>query len=724
MKTDEMNFLLFFLFLFVCLINATSPSAKVRQSKPDAAQLGAKPHKAKPKDNKPNASADKHQRINLNHLFKVKDFMSYESNGNLLPRVVMLPISESFYQTAIRYCQEKKNIASLPSVTTASVGVPSSSFSSRFPYIHEHSHDILFYHWLMNYYEKTIIVKQIGKENNSIALVPLSPSYYLPSTSAIPSTSTSPLFTQVPDFSDPQQETDLFFVPTAVKDYREQTFSYWKSLDAEIERLSLFDYSSHLFDVRRKKEKKLKPNKQKKPGSGAAPKKPSAVKNIKNGATTTTTEQQLQMEGTELELEEEDQAEEEQDEIKDSLFYSIFANGKNANDTDNVEYESEMDKMKVNSPDKSYSRRRLREKGKQVALDIPETNKINGNDKELSSTALHSFLTSFVSTATPFTTGSSVSSSLSSTSVASVAASPYLRSIDHLNTSELLSRSIGSSLNVNLEKIFLAASYLDQTKHLQYLYHFLRNVRDIHYLRVDNELTPNGRDLYIPYHISRMRYQILTNINASLSLYTKMQKKVFSNSLHHTINHYELYKKRKYFFMVACREPPGNGEGTRRYRSKVYESLKGVYPNTLVAKSMTNYQFDYAMFNSDFCFILPGDTSSTSKLYKAIYANCIPVIFVAFSSQLPFSHFIEWKKFAILINKDIIKNSKKFLEFIDWLETLRNNHIEKLYSLKKNVFLISEFFDYEKYDYPSVYHLTLMELQLAVNKDVSLLSYV
>jgi hypothetical protein len=734
-------FFLVFALVIAHLISAAPPPAKPRQPKLDSVQSNVKPHKGKAGSNsggninKTNVILDKYQRINMNHLFKVKDFMSYDMNQNLLPRVVMLPISESFYETAITYCQEKKNLASSLSSAPGPAGATSSSFSSHFPYIHEHSHDILFYHWLMNHYEKTIVVKQIGKDNNSIALIPLSSSYRLPSSSSSSTVSSSAPSSsvQVPGFSDPQQESDLFFVPTAVKDYREQTISYWKSLDAEIERLSLFDYNSHLFDARKKKaSNKQKTNKPKKP----AVKKPTGVSDkpdsLSNGKNVediiplpaSTMEQQLEKEGTELEPEEEEETEEEAN--KDSLFHSLLSNGKNDNDTDNVEYESEMDKMKMKSQDKRQERRNLREtkglKGKVIPLNIPESNKINGSDKELSSTALKSFLTSFVSTVSPHTAAASSTSSLSSASSSSL--SPYLRSIDHLNTEDLQSRSISNSLNFNLEKTFLAASYLDQTKNLQYLYHFIRNIRDIHYLRVDNELTPNGRDIYIPYHISRMRYQILTNINASLSLYSKIQKKVFFNSLHHTINHYELYKKRKYFFMVACREPPGNGEGTRHYRTKVYESLKGLYPNTLVANTMTNYQFDYAMFNSDFCFILPGDTSSTSKLYKAIYANCIPVIFISFSSQLPFSSFLEWKKFSILINKDIIKNSKKFFSFIDWLDQLRNYHIEKLFLLKKNIFLISEFFDYDKYDYPSVYHLTLMELQLIVNKDSSLLSYV
>jgi hypothetical protein len=539
----------------------------------------------KPKANpKPKLGWDKERQIksHQNSFFTTPEFTDETTNVKLLPKVLILPVNTTFYQAAIDYANSLKD---------------GKKFS--FP-LHEHSHDILFYTWLVNEYKKTYQLRLNAKAS---------------SYDVLPTVETSKSSKSSLD-----KETWLFFVPTSVKDYREQTLVYWKTLDIEIERIVLQQLNPKLFSS----QIRNKPNQ--------APLK--SIEKVFNASNA-------------------NQGKEDEVNDKSGTETPLFRNVEDKKDNDTEEFESEMDRIRFGRRDSGSQRRR------------------------------------------------------------------HLLASNETNSSA--SNNGNNNLDFILENSFLAASYLDQTKPLQYLNHFTRNVRDLRFLRVDNELTPNGRDVFIPYHVSRIKYQALTGINTTLNTDPRTRPMIYRNTIHHTINHFQLFKSRKYFFMAACREPPGGGENTRRYRSVVFDQLKD-FPGALVSKSMTNYQFDYGMLNADFCFILPGDTSSTSKLYKAIYSNCIPVIFLSYPSQLPFHHFVDWKKFTIIVYKDVIRNSEKLFAFIEYLRNIRENR-ERLHYMKKGIFLMSEFFDYEKYDYPSVYHLTLMELQYSTKKESSLLSF-
>ena len=129
--------------------------------------------------------------------------------------------------------------------------------------------------------------------------------------------------------------------------------------------------------------------------------------------------------------------------------------------------------------------------------------------------------------------------------------------------------------------------------------------------------------------------------------------------------------------------------------------------DVIVSIDQLNLQALFSM--SDFCVILPGDTSSSSKLYRAIFQGCIPVVFVSFYDQLPFSHFIDWSLFSVVLLKDVIYFEAALIELLQYLRLIRQNR-SLLFQFKRNLDVASSLFDAEVNTWPSLYHLTILQL--------------
>jgi hypothetical protein len=266
----------------------------------------------------------------------------------------------------------------------------------------------------------------------------------------------------------------------------------------------------------------------------------------------------------------------------------------------------------------------------------------------------------------------------------------------------------GKIRNFVLDRSFMVATFPGQTRPIQSLQPLMRNVRDFRFFRSDNDMTPNGRDIYIPYSLIRSHY------NTSSS-----SKK----------------GKKKYFIMAVCREAAGGGENRRVWRTSLFEKLTKLFPKlsdssstaltassaSLISKNVSSGEFNHGLIDSDFCFIIPGDTPSTSKLYKAIFSGCVPVIFTSFPSQLPFYHFIDWSTFAIIVLKDYIRLSDKIEQLINYLKDLREDE-SRLSQYKENLEKAASLFDYSRTKWPSVYHLSLLELKHSIDEEKKLLT--
>lgn len=239
----------------------------------------------------------------------------------------------------------------------------------------------------------------------------------------------------------------------------------------------------------------------------------------------------------------------------------------------------------------------------------------------------------------------------------------------------------GAMRSFALDKVLFASSFPISVK--RFITASFRNIADVRTIRVDNDLTMNGRDVFVPYILN----PLIWSFNYSDTSKSKQQK--------------------KFFLAAICREAGGFLDAERIWRTKLYNQWRTV-ENSMVVYSVAKPVFQHAFTNSDFCVILPGDTGSTAKLYMAIFSGCIPVVFVSFKKVLPFVHFLDWTLFSVPVLKDIINSKAAMRQLLSYLNVIRNNP-SRLERYKVSLASVAHLFDFGKRNWPSVYHLTMLE---------------
>jgi hypothetical protein len=136
--------------------------------------------------------------------------------------------------------------------------------------------------------------------------------------------------------------------------------------------------------------------------------------------------------------------------------------------------------------------------------------------------------------------------------------------------------------NVFLDHSFIVATFPGNTRPIQWISLIHRNVRDLRFFRSDNDMTPNGRDIFIPYSVNRKHY---SSTNSTKS------------------------RSRKNFFMMIGREAAGKGDAIRLWRTNLYNQVKNS-KNALVAVNLSSELFAQGLLESDFCFVIPGGECS------------------------------------------------------------------------------------------------------------------
>lgn len=203
-----------------------------------------------------------------------------------------------------------------------------------------------------------------------------------------------------------------------------------------------------------------------------------------------------------------------------------------------------------------------------------------------------------------------------------------------------------------------------------------RNIFDIRLLRYDIDKTSNGRDIFVPY-----AYLDKTKFANPQSTYDLMPKKLF--------------------IFAPCAEAGGMMEG-RGWRTKIFQMWKNTAQSYIIQEKVAFDKYLAAMQNSDFCLVMPGDTTSTGKLSQYLFAGCIPVIFVSFYSQLPFFDLIEWGMFSVVVMKDLINYKDGMDELMKMLQEIRAD-TKKLSSMKHSLVQARSLLDYTRHEWPSVY---------------------
>ena len=95
----------------------------------------------------------------------------------------------------------------------------------------------------------------------------------------------------------------------------------------------------------------------------------------------------------------------------------------------------------------------------------------------------------------------------------------------------------------------------------------------------------------------------------------------------------------------------------RRYLQVLLNTMQAsVYKVIPHSIQRLDSQLTLGYLQSTFCFVLPGDSPSSKRLYDTIAGNCIPVI-ISDKWQLPFSH-LPWETFSLrFTDDDLIKNN-------------------------------------------------------------------
>ena len=206
----------------------------------------------------------------------------------------------------------------------------------------------------------------------------------------------------------------------------------------------------------------------------------------------------------------------------------------------------------------------------------------------------------------------------------------------------------------------------------------LRYVYDLRYIRVDNAFTANGRDVYVPYVVDDEVLVEMININ------------------------------RTQFLFAPCRPSAGKLDESRNWREKAFEGLRHL-PNSSVVRNIDEVSFQRAMKSHLFCAIIPGDTGSSSKLYKAIFYGCIPIVFYSSLTHLPFNRFLDWTSFSVLIPKEQL-NSRVLLNRT--ISSLMQIDYQRIRRYQRNLQIVAPLFRWSNSNWPSLYHFMLLEVAI------------
>lgn len=262
----------------------------------------------------------------------------------------------------------------------------------------------------------------------------------------------------------------------------------------------------------------------------------------------------------------------------------------------------------------------------------------------------------------------------------------------------VIARQVPNRWQFALDRCFLSATWPWQTKYIQISRPYHRNIMDIRMLRSDNDMTVNGRDVFIPYHDNRRKWRILRE--------EMMQYPSQGDDFAF------YYGQRSFFLTAICYPAKGYIDSLRNYREALYSQWHNVTDSIVSHDFIPGNLFDHYYLNSDFCIILPGDTSSTAKLYKAIFAGCIPVIFISFPMQLPFIELLDWSLFAIIAYKDDIFHHSRMQQVLQSLLQIREDPV-RLMMYKKYLYEAARVLDYSLESWPSVYHFILLSIVLS-----------
>ena len=110
-----------------------------------------------------------------------------------------------------------------------------------------------------------------------------------------------------------------------------------------------------------------------------------------------------------------------------------------------------------------------------------------------------------------------------------------------------------------------------------------------------------------------------------------------------------LQRARRINLLYSCgSEHSVRYEGLRSGLPFLFNSLN----KTDIDMSTTRTTEDYSagFWKSKFCFVIPGDTSSTSQATRSMCAGCVPIFVSSDFRDLPFSNILDYNSFSIRVH--------------------------------------------------------------------------
>ena len=212
------------------------------------------------------------------------------------------------------------------------------------------------------------------------------------------------------------------------------------------------------------------------------------------------------------------------------------------------------------------------------------------------------------------------------------------------------------------------------------LFHQMTQLVHMQWLRVDKDLPFASREVVVPYVVNASR--------VPFSL-----------------------EPRTHLLFVASRDSPGiirtgRAAGTGFMRKLSHQMLE--YPNVVGGNKLNSSAFDTFAATSEFCLVVPGDTTSTSRLSKFIFAGCVPVVVTPSPTLLPFSNILNWSSFCVLADtSELVTNQSRAALYQRILE-VRDEERLRMRGVLRDV---RRLLDWSIGAFPSVFHLTLLELK-------------
>lgn len=187
------------------------------------------------------------------------------------------------------------------------------------------------------------------------------------------------------------------------------------------------------------------------------------------------------------------------------------------------------------------------------------------------------------------------------------------------------------------------------------------------------------KDIIIPYYVPRTKS---ATSNRALSSYIQANNKdvfsqLYSSSIRQSIgsnndsesNVDSSSKPFKYLLFFAGGDNPRNGLRKQYAKSfQEYVELPGRHSALIdriwfTTDEMGSREYILGMQSSMFCLSMRGDTSSTSRLFSIIEAECIPVI-ISDWILLPFESLIDYKRFSVQFPESMLNNVSNIVDHL------------------------------------------------------------